>query len=115
MKLNAKASFAILGLSVLLGAVLLARGQVVKEVIATNPKYPEFYDAPFQSQLKSLVQGSKAETLSDSRLQIYDAKVQDFATNGQTKLVIEAPQCIYDRSAYTIDSAGPLHAQTGDG
>src|SRR5689334_8077262 len=91
----------------LLASAFLSRSQnpvnskntVVQQVTATNPKYPEFYDPPLQSQLKSLLQGSKAETLPDSRLQIYDAKVQEFETNGQTKLVIEAQQCIYDRPA----------------
>ena len=125
MKLKIKSPSFLLAFGLLLlASVFLSRSQndvvnsknsVVQQVTATNPKYPEFYDPPFQSQLKSLLQGSKAETLPDSRLQIFDAKVQDFETNGQTKLVIEAPQCIYDRPAQIIDSAGPLHAQTGDG
>src|SRR6266850_417376 len=102
-------------ISILLRASCLLTAQTVSQVTATNPKYPEFFDPPYQSQLKQLVQGSKAETLQDSRLQIFDAKVQTFQTNGQTELVIEAAQCIYDRNAHTINSAGPLHAQTGDG
>src|SRR6476469_6990836 len=88
-----------LSLALFLAAGSINAAQVLQQVTATNPKYPEFYEAPFQSQLKSLLQGSKAETLPDSRVQIYDAKVQDFETNGQTKLLIEAPQCIYDRPA----------------
>src|ERR1043165_7743136 len=86
--------------------------QTVTAVTATNPKYPEYFDAPYQSQLRSLVQGSKAEKLGESQVQIWDAKVQQFQTNGQTELLIEAPQCVYDRVARTVTSAGPLHAQT---
>jgi lipopolysaccharide export system protein LptA len=107
-------------LLLLLGGFSLAqvgqqREPVVRQVTATNPKYPEFFDPPFQSQLKSLVQGSKAESLSNSRLQVYDAKVQDFETNGQTKLIIQTPRCIYDRPAHAVSSSEPLHVQTGDG
>jgi hypothetical protein len=92
-----------------------SKSQTVSQVTATNPKYPEFYDPPYQSQLKSLIQGAKAESLPDSKIQISEAKLQTFQTNGQTELVIEAPQCVYDRVGRCINSPGSLHAQTGDG
>jgi hypothetical protein len=102
----------VIGLLFWAGALM---GQTISSVSATNPKYPEYYEPPNQTQLKWLLQGAKAESQPEGRVLVTQAKMQEFRTNGETELVIEAPQCTYDRTAHIVSSPGALHVQTGDG
>ncbi len=94
---------------------LLAQTPALQKAVVENPQYPEFYDPPFQSQLRSLVQGAHAETLGSNQLLITQAKVQNYRTNGEVEFTGEAPQCTYDREAHSVTSPGPIRLQTGDG
>jgi lipopolysaccharide export system protein LptA len=94
---------------------LLGQTPALQKGVVEHPQYPEFYDPPFQSQLKSLVQGAHAETLASNQVQITEAKVQNFRTNGEVEFLGEAPQCTYDGDTHSVRSPGMIRLQTGDG
>jgi len=78
-------------------------------------KVPEFYPAPNQKQLKSLVRGAVAEPSPDGLIKISKLRVETFKEDGALEGVVEAPECIYDLKKREASSAGRIEAQTGDG
>jgi lipopolysaccharide export system protein LptA len=109
-------SFLVLPLLLLAApCALLGQTPALQKAVVENPQYPEFYDPPWQSQLRSLVQGARAETLASNQVLISQAKVQNYRTNGEAEFVGEAPQCTYDRDAHSVSSPGTIRLQTGDG
>ncbi|HWH72188.1 MAG TPA: LptA/OstA family protein, partial [Candidatus Sulfotelmatobacter sp.] len=75
----------------------------------------DFYDPPYQSQMKSLLQGARADLLPDGRYRLTDITLQTFRPTGERDMQIKAPHCIYDPGARTASSPGALQMQTGDG
>src|SRR5512144_8767 len=73
---------------------------------------PDRYPPPNERQAKSLLEGSRAEPLPGGRLQVTDAKLQTFRTNGQVEMVVVAPICEYEQSTRAVRSAGPLSVKT---
>ena len=91
----------------------MVRGQRLVNV--GGSKFAEYYDAPNETQMKSLLECSKAVPQPGGRLfRIADAKLQTFRVTGQGELVVEAPDCLYDSSDRSISSAGLLHLRTAD-
>jgi hypothetical protein len=80
-----------------------------------NFKVPEFYPAPNQKQLKSLVQGAVAEPSPDGLIKITKLRVETFKEDGTLEGVVEAPECVYNLKLRQASSAGRIEAQTGDG
>jgi hypothetical protein len=78
-------------------------------------KVPEFYPAPNQKQLKSLVRGAVAEPSPDGLIKITKLRVETFKEDGMLEGVVEAPECIYNLKMREASSAGHIKAQTGDG
>jgi len=66
----------VIGLLFWAGALM---GQTISSVSATNPKYPEYYEPPNQTQLKWLLQGAKAESQPEGRVLVTQAKMQEFS------------------------------------
>jgi len=77
----------------------------------------EYYEAPHQQQVKSILTGAEAVAKpSRSRvLVIKQFKLQMFDPDGKPGLVVMAPECVYDEKAGTASSPGPLQLQNGDG
>ena len=78
-------------------------------------KFTEYYEAPHETQLKSLLEGAQAQQQPDGRWLITEPKCQTFRVTGEGELVVTAPECLYDPGEQTIASAGPLRVQTADG
>ena len=78
-------------------------------------KSSEYYDAPHETQMKSMLEGAQAQLQPNGRLLVTQAKWRTFRVNGESELAVEAPECLYDKDQGSISSSGPLRVQTGDG
>jgi lipopolysaccharide export system protein LptA len=78
-------------------------------------KFSEYYDPPHETQMKSLLEGARAERQPDGRWLVTEAKWRTWRVNGEGELAAAAPQCFYDPNQRTAESAGPLHVETADG
>jgi len=76
---------------------------------------PDYYEAPNQNQMKSLLRGAEAEPQPSGRVLIHKLEVETYAVDGKTELIVHAPECLYDSASQTASSAGHFEAQTGDG
>jgi hypothetical protein len=78
---------------------------------ATDFITTEYYEAPRQKQVKSILSGAEAVAKPGrSRgLVIKHFKLQTFDPDGTPGLVVTAPECYYDEKAGTASSPGPLH------
>jgi hypothetical protein len=75
----------------------------------------EYYEAPHQQQVKTVLSGAEAVPQAGGKLIIKQLKLQTFALDGTPEIVVTAPECNYDAQEGTAASAGPLQMQTGDG
>lgn len=92
------------------------------EVVATpafgrvkNFSVPDYYEAPNQNQMKSLLRGGEAEPQPNGRVLIRDLQVETYRLDGTTDLTVRAPECLYDAAAQTASSASRIEARSGDG
>ena len=90
-------------------------GHAQKLVEANAVKFPEYYEPPHQTQLKSLLEGAKVQPQPDGLYLVTEAKLQTWSTNGERQMVVEAPECVHDSVRRSINSPGKLRAQTADG
>ena len=96
-------------------ASLTQSGRAQPVVNVLGFKVPEYYDPPHETQMKSMLEGARAERQPDGRYLITKAKWRTFRVTGEGELAAEAPECIYNPSQRTVNSAGPLHVETADG
>src|SRR5208283_3455657 len=84
-------------------------------VVATNFKFvPEWYPPPNQGQMKSLLQGGRAEPLPGGRTRLTDGvSLQTFLESGALQLIASCSDAIQDSN--TVNSASHLRAETADG
>jgi hypothetical protein len=96
---------------------MLAGAQSVLMGKVTNFKVPEYYEAPNQKQLKSLLTGAVAEPYAKGEMQIKitGLRVDTFREDGATESVVEAPECILNYQTRQAWSPGHIEAHTGDG
>ncbi len=90
-----------------------ASGQVSMEV--KGFKVTEYFAPPYEKQLKSVLEGARAQPQPDGRTLVIGSKLQTFNENGDPELVVETPECMQDPKSHAVSSAGPLHAHTADG
>jgi lipopolysaccharide transport protein LptA len=92
----------------------LARAQKVGS--GKGIKFSDYYDAPYEKQMKWLMEGASAVPVAGGRsVQITEAKAQTFRNTGEGELIVEAPHCLYDSDQRFVSSTGPLHLRTADG
>ena len=99
-----------------IGLLLLAasaRGQRV--VDSKGLKFAEYFDPPHETQMKSLLEGAKAQPQEGGRILIAGAKMQTFRVSGEPVMAVEAPECVYDSGQRSVNSAGPLRMRAVDG
>jgi lipopolysaccharide transport protein LptA len=79
-------------------------------------KFAEYFDPPHETQMKSLLEGSRGVPRANNRaFLISDAKVQSFRENGEGELIVEAPECLYNADERTVSSSGLLRLRSADG
>ena len=107
------AAAAALSLAFLAG---LARGQSAAGAKGEAIKVMEPHDPPFESQVKTLLEGASADMLRGGRLFVLtNARLSTFSTNGTLEMRAETPSCIYDSALKTVSSEQRLQVWTADG
>jgi lipopolysaccharide export system protein LptA len=96
-------------------AIIAQHGQAQPLLKVRGFKVPEYYPPPNDTQMKSMLEGARADGQPDGRYLITEAKWRSFGLTGEGELDAKAPQCLYDQRQRTVSSAGPLHVETADG
>ncbi len=116
-KPHGHSNFRLALIGVTLGVVALVsavHGQRVVE--GKGFKFANYFDAPDDTKIKTLLEGARAVPQPGNRLfVITDAKVQTFRKNGEGEMTVEAPECVYDATERAINSSGPFRLRTADG
>jgi lipopolysaccharide export system protein LptA len=106
----------VIGAALLIGILAYGQTQIKpgQSSVGYEIKAPwERYEAPNQSQIKTFV------TLQEARPQGplvvgKDLKIETFRTNGDTEIVITAPDCTVNSANHTAYSPGPIQIRSGD-
>ena len=75
----------------------------------------EYYEAPHHTKLKWRITGAKAQPKERSLMLLTGMQLQMFAKTGERRLVVDAPECLYDPAKRTASSPGSLKAQIEEG
>jgi lipopolysaccharide transport protein LptA len=92
--------------------LLSAQEGIIVENFTVSPAY---YPPPNEKQMKSKLEGLRAQDRGDGKYLVTQAKLQTFREDGGVELAVETPQCSYDRATRVISSPGSLRAQTANG
>jgi hypothetical protein len=97
------------------GALVRAQPALFGKV--TSFKVPEYYEAPNQKQLKSLLSGAVAEPYAggDMQVKITNLRVDTFREDGTTESIVQAPECIFRYKSRQAWSTNRIEARTSDG
>jgi hypothetical protein len=98
-----------------LGAVAENRAQQTPTGRATDFTSEAYFEPPNQQQVKMRFSGGAAVPLPGGLLEVSQLKIEKFATDGRTELVVQAPECVYAPLDGVATSAGRLDLRTGDG
>lgn len=75
-------------------------------------KFPD-YDA--ERRLKSMIFGEEALAQSETVFRILHLRVETYDDAGQTNLIVQAPECFFDRQSRAAWSGGKMEAHSADG
>ena len=75
----------------------------------------EYYDPPFEMQIKSRLAGTEAIPQPNGLVLVRQLKLETYETNGHPQFVVLAPECLYDQLHRTASSAGPLEVRQAAG
>lgn len=75
----------------------------------------EYFAPPNETRVKSRMSGAEAQPLAGGQLAVKQLKLETFSTNGTPLVVVEAPECVYDMTSRTANSAGHVQLRNGDG
>lgn len=106
----------VIGIPVVLVFTGLLHAQQMTGIEAMDFKIQlEMYPPPNETQVKTLLEGAKAEPGPNGRILLSAASVKTFETNGTLQLVADAPKCVFDSTGKTVSSDGALKVHTADG
>ena len=76
----------------------------------------ENYPPPNEMQIKSLLEGDKAQSWSNGLILITAAKLSSFSSNGLVEMIAESPSCVFDSAPgkRTISSTNHLRIRSAD-
>ena len=76
----------------------------------------ENYPPPNEMQIKSLLEGDKAQSWSNGLIHITAAKLSYFSSNGVVEMIAESPSCVFDSapSQRTISSTNHLRIHSAN-
>lgn len=80
-----------------------------------NFAVPDYYDAPNQNQLKSLLRGGEAQPQIDGSILIKKLRLEVYETNGKPVMIVNAPDCSYSQVKQSAWSSNRIEAHSGDG
>jgi len=76
---------------------------------------PDYYESPNQNQMKSLLRGAEAEPQTNGSVLIRELQVETYAVSGTVEMTARAPECVYNATEQTANSASHIEVRTGDG
>ena len=82
---------------------------------ATDFTSNQYFEPPNGQVVKMRLSGAEALPLPGGLLDIRQLRVETFALDGQTQVVVRAPQCSYSPFDGVANSAGHMELQSGDG
>ena len=82
---------------------------------ASNFSSVEYFEPPYENQVKTRLSGGEAQPLAGGLLLVRQLKLENFSESGKLDSVVEAPECLYDRLNLTASSSGHIQLRTGDG
>ena len=82
---------------------------------ATDFTSSQYFEPPHEQQVKLKLSGAEALPLPGGLLDIRQLRVETFALDGKTQVVVRAPQCNYSPFDGVANSAGHMELQSGDG
>jgi len=88
----------------------LTPGMKISNFSASDPFPPPNY-----TQMRYVLSGAEGRPQADNRFLLSKVKLQTFRVNGESEMIVEAPECIFDDKARTAGSTGKLLLQSGDG
>jgi hypothetical protein len=74
----------------------------------------EYFEAPYQQQVKTRLSGAQAQPIAGGLLLIKQLRLESYDENGKTQFIALAPECLYDPVHGEASSPGPVHMQTGN-
>jgi lipopolysaccharide export system protein LptA len=80
--------------------------------------YPQYYPPPNETQIKTLLKGAHAKPLDppqSNRILVTTARLENFETDGASKLIVEAAECVSDKIQGAVNSSNALRVFTADG
>ncbi len=104
----------ILALLLLGGSVVGGRAQVANDFVIPA----ETYEGVHQGQIKTKITGKQLRPAGDKRYVAKVLKIETFpetGTTNQAEITIEAPDCNFNTTNFTANSAGPLEMHSADG
>jgi len=87
----------------------------MKDLHATDFTSEQYFEPPYERQVKMRLSGAAAEPLPGGLLDVKRLKIETFSTNNAAVAVVRAPQCTFAPLDGVASSAGHLELQTGDG
>ena len=90
-----------------------AHAQLSGNLFSDDFSTSEYYTN--KSQVKMRLSGKRAQPSGPGRYLIKQLRLETFHEDGEPEITIEAPECLYDFTARTASSPGPLKIQAGGG
>jgi hypothetical protein len=115
MKLDAATFCLAVGAAIFLFAGTSDRAQTLPVGHATDFTSNQYFEPPNERQVKMRLSGAEALPLPGGLLDIRQLRVETFALDGRTQVVVRAPQCSYSPFDGVANSAGHMELQSGDG
>lgn len=95
-----------------------ANAQMTNDMRATAFRFKvqlENYPPPNEAQIKTLLEGAKAEPQGSGLILMTEAWLKTFSTNGILEFQVHSPRCLLDVVQRTVNSTGLLEIiQTGE-
>jgi hypothetical protein len=115
MKFYAAIVYPAVGAAIFLFAGTSDRAQSLPVGHATDFTSNQYFEPPNERQVKMRLSGAEALPLPGGLLDIRQLRVETFALDGRTQVVVRAPQCSYSPFDGVANSAGHMELQSGDG
>ena len=68
----------------------------------------EYFEPPYQQQMKSRLSGAEAQPQAGGLLVIRQLKLETFNLDGKPEMIVNAPECVYDTFNRVASSPGHL-------
>lgn len=75
-------------------------------------KFPDY--GP-ERRLKSMLTGKEARSEAGDHILITELRVETYGADAKVDMIVEAPQCVFDRKSRVATSEGSVEAHSADG